>query len=89
VKYLFHQVEGRDERGFLIDHNRLLVRHVELGIGLLDSDAGALELLIRLVICPITPGPSGIELHPHVDAGFLPVDDGRDQTRFGKRELLD
>ncbi len=86
---LFHEVEGRDERGFLVDHNRLLVRHVELGIGPLDRDAGALELLIRLVICPITPVPSGIELHPHVDAGFLPVDDGRDQTRFGKRELLD
>jgi hypothetical protein len=46
-------------------------------------------LLVCLVIGPIAPGPLRVEHHPHVDAGVFAVDDGRDQTRFGERELLD
>jgi hypothetical protein len=46
-------------------------------------------LLVGFVIGAIAARSCRIEHHPHVDTGILPVDDRRDQTRFGERELLD
>src|SRR5258707_15685179 len=64
------------------------MRHIELGIGPPDQDPGIQKLLVGIVIGAVTARPLRVELHPYVDAGFLPVDDGRDETRFGKRELF-
>jgi len=61
---------------------------VEVGVGPLNRDPGILKLLVRLVIGPVTARPRRIELHTHLDAGILPVDDGRDQTRFGVNCLI-
>ncbi len=54
-----------------------------------DHPGGIQKLLVGPVISAVTAGPRGIKLHAHVDARFLAIDDGRDQIRFGKRELFD
>jgi len=86
---LLHEIEGRDKCSFLVHHNRLFVCDVEIRVGPLHRYHGILELLVRLVIRSIAPGPGGVEHDTHVDTGFLPVDDRRDETRFGECELLD
>jgi hypothetical protein len=65
------------------------VRDVELRIRPLHRDPGVLKLLVGLVVGAVTAGSRRIELHPHIDSGFLPINGGGDQTRFGERELLD
>jgi hypothetical protein len=84
-----HQIEGGDERCVFVDHDRLFVCHVELGARPLDGDPGILELLVRLVIGPVAAGTLRVEHDPHIDTGIFPGDDGRYQTRFRERELLD
>jgi hypothetical protein len=86
---LLHEVQGGDECGLFVDHNGLFVRHVELGLDHWTRYPGILKLLEGLVIGPISPGPLRIEHGAHVDAGFRPVDYGRDQSRLGESELLD
>jgi hypothetical protein len=65
------------------------MRHVEVRVGPLDRDPGIQKLLVGLVIGAVTAGARRVEHDAHVDARLLPIDDGRDQTRFGKRELFD
>ena len=85
---LDHQVEGGDHRRRSVDHDRLLVCHIEFRIRPLDVDAGVLELLVAFVVGPVAAGPLRVEHDPHVHARLLPVDGRIDQARFGERELL-
>ena len=82
-------VERLHKGDFVVHDHRLFVRDAEVGVAVLDFDAGFFQRLAGLGVFLFAAAARGIEHDLDFDPAHLRGDDGFDQIRVGEDEHFD